>query len=99
MANPQINLDVKLGLYPILVRDSVATLQINPLTSHEIEAKISHLGSYISLKGYLVNYKGAFSHPVTHIGSICADLANKGLVKRTMKFCPFENRMAVAFYV
>jgi len=101
MANAQIKfLNKRVALKNLLVREILrvtSQYQGNFLSSHEVMGSMS-TNSVVQLRLALNNYSASgFAEPASHIGSLCAELAQQGHLRHGQKICPILNRTDDAF--
>ena len=95
--NPQIYAVTKWQLYAPLLGQIMRNVSVRQKTSYEIYDAIRHTAPAMALRQRLSNYHGLFANDVTHIGSICMELADQGMIRRTVRYSPVLGRMAVMF--
>lgn len=101
MANAQIKfLNKRVTLKNLLVTEILQVTnqhQGGLLSSHEVMNLMSP-SSVAQLRLALSNYSGSgFAEPASHIGSLCAELAQQGLLRHSQKLCTVLNRNDDAF--
>lgn len=103
MSNAQIFFwDQRPNAKAVLIADIFTVLRQNRghyLSSHEIRRQMSHVAIAI-LNTALAGYQNSvFVEPSSHVGSLCAELAQQSQINRSVKLCPVNSRIDTAFRV